>query len=256
MTPFNGFSEEIFECCKPSEKIRKPINALKELRLEIKLELKKINQALIGHVSRTKRQGTNEYNDWAWLYFNTIGTGGHRYSQLTVNISPTQFLSSLETTDKLGECHLPKKSDQYSIKRTALEFNLAPYELDFEGKKVIIYSDKDVKLSHNEILRIYPEFSKRLDQIRELLYLPKGFLKIMFVNPKSDARYHKIKESNSIFLNMARFETNKNLFFWLFSVSRELAYIRAHRLGYQFINQLRDILTIALNNFQLSESPS
>jgi hypothetical protein len=161
-----------------------------------------------------------------------------------------KFLSSLKTTDRSGESYLPKKSDQYSIKRTALEFDLVPYELDLGGKKVIIYSDKDANLSQNDIIRIYPEFLKRLELIRRLLYLRDGFLKMMFVNPKSDARYHKTRESNSIFLNMARFDTNKNLFFWLFSVSRELAYIRAHRLGYQFINQLRDILTIALNNFQ------
>lgn len=402
MAPFNGFSEEVFECCKPSERIRKPINTLKDLQLEIEPELKKVNPALIGHVSRTKKKGTNEYYDWAWLYFNTIGTEAYRYSQLTVNISPTRvyvgvnvrtsseylkfreeiekvenrllfeqilktlsgrewiipmddweeetpkrysieeirgilsyphlfwinacfekdepilktriianeivqifkelyniyglasnnqtilqpepkygvfkqemlvdfeesspksdesvalevkkFLSSLETIDKLGECRLPKKRDQYSIRRTALELNLTPYELDFEGKKIIIHSDSDVNPFRDEILKKYPAFLERLNQIKKLLFLPEGFLKVMFVDPKSDARYHRIKESNSIFLNLARFEKNENLFFWLFSVSRELAYIRAHRLGYQFINQLRDILTVALSKFQVSES--
>jgi len=402
MAPFNGFSEEVFECCEPSERIRKPINTLKELQLEIEPELRKVNPALIGHVSRTKKKGTNEYYDWAWLYFNTIGTEAYRYSQLTVNISPIRvyvgvnvrtsseyvkfreeiekvenrllfeqilkslsgrewiiptedweketpkrysveelrgnffyphlfwinacfekddpilrtrkvvdeiiqifkelyniyalasgnqtvqqpepkygvfeqemlvdfaesppksdenaaleirrFLSSLETIGKLGECHLPKKRDQYSIRRTALELNLTPYELDFEGKKVIIYSDRDVKPFRDEILINYHKFLERLNQIKQLLDLPQGFLKVMFVDQKSDARYYRIKESNSVFLNLARFEKNKDLFFWLFSVSRELAYIRTHRLGYQFINQLRDILTIALSNFQVSES--
>jgi hypothetical protein len=398
MTPFDGFSRQIFECCEPSEKIRTPINALKELQLEIEPELKKINPSIIGHVSRTKIHGTNNYNDWAWLYFNTVGAGGYRYSQLTVNISPTRmyvgvdlrtpfewrkfqeeieklentqlfeqmlrslsgrewifpvggweeevprrysveelrgilldpqlswinacfekedpilrtgkvaeevvqifrelyniyalasdnqtilqpepkdgvfepemlvdlaesppksdedatsemkkFLLSLKTSGKQGESHLPGKNDQYSIKRTALEFKLVPHELDLGGKKVIIYSDKDAQLLYNDINQIYPEFSKRLEQIRGSLYLPEDFLKIMLVNPQSDARYQKTERSSSIFLNIARFDTNKDLFFWLFSVSRELAYIKTHRLGYQFINQLRDILTFGLNNLQ------
>jgi len=402
MTPFNGFSEKVFECCEPSEKIRIPINTLKELKLEIEPELKKLNPALIGHVSRTKKQGTNEYQDWAWLYFNTKGIKAYRYSQLTVNISPNrlyvgvnirtypeywvfrkqiekeenrllfeqmletlsgrewiipmggnwesetprrfsieeirgillntqldwinacfeknefilrtrmvadeivqifkelfnlfalasgsltipqlgpkhgifqqkmavdpaesppksdedcmlgikQFLSDLKTIDKLCECHLPKKRDQYSIKRTAVELNLKPYELEIEGKTTIIYSDKDIAPFRDEISRNYFLFLKRMNQVRELLNLPQAFLIVMFVDPKSDARYHRTREARAIFLNLARFETNENLFFWLFAVSRELAYIRAHRLGYRFINQLRDILTFALTNFHVSE---
>lgn len=398
MTPFNGFPNEVFESCEPSERIRKPINALKELKVEIEPKLKKLNPALMGHVSRTKKQGTNEYQDWAWLYFNTAGVKAYQYSQLTVNISPNrlyvgvdirtypeyltfkrqiekeenrllfehvlqtlsgrewiipmrggweeqasrrysieelrgillgpqldwinacfeknepiigtkmvadeivqifkelynifalasgnkaiqqpspnhgifqqemsvdpaesppksdeesmveikQFLSDLEATDKLGEFHLPKKRDQYSIKRTAVELNLKPYELEIEGTTIIIHSDKDITPFRYGIARSYLSFSNLIDRVRELLNLPQGFLRVMFVDPKSDARYHKTREANSIFLNLARFETNENLFFWLFSVSRELAYIKAHRLGYHFVNQLRDILTFALNNF-------
>jgi len=403
MAPFNGFPNEVFESCKPSESIRKPINVLKQLRAEIEPKLKKLNPALIGHVSRTKKQGTNDYQDLAWLYFNTIEIKAYPYSQLTVNISPTrlyvginirtypehwafrkqiekeenkllfeqilqtlsgrewiipmgggweeqtprrysieevrgvllnpyldwinacfeknepilrtrlvadeivrifrelynifalasgnqtilqpspkhgifeqemsvdlaesspksdensmleikQFLSNLEAIDKQGECQLPKKRDQYSIKRTVVELNLKPYELEIEGRTTIIHSDKDITPFQDVILRNYSLFLKRINQIRELLYLPQGFLRAMFVDPKSDARYHRTREARTIFLNLARFETNENLFFWLFSVSRELAYIRAHRLGYHFINQLRDILTFALNNFKASES--
>jgi hypothetical protein len=91
MKAFDGFSEEIFQCCKPSEKIRKPIKALKELKFEIEPELKKINPSLIGHVSRTKKKGTNEYYDWAWLYYNTKDIEAYRYSQLTVNVSPDRL---------------------------------------------------------------------------------------------------------------------------------------------------------------------
>lgn len=401
MAFFRGFSQEVFECCERSEKIKKPINALKELKLDIELELKKINPALVGHVSRTKKKGTNEYNDWAWLYFNTIGTEAYRFSQLTVNISPRrlyagvnirtsseyvtfrkeinrnensllldeilrslsgrewiipfeddwegtprryspeelrgmlldprlcwinacfeknepilkgraifeeivqifkelyniyafasgnstitqpgpkygvykeetivdsaesspetdedillqvkQFLSALRTTSKEDAYHLPKKKDRYSIKRTALEFNLKPCELKSEERTITIYSDKDIAPQVPRILRNYPKFAKQLGQISDLLYLPQDFIKVMFVDPKSDGRYHKTKETSSIFLNIARFDQNEDLFFWLFTVARELAYIKTHRLGYPFINQLRDILTVALISLENSE---
>jgi len=398
MSAFSGFSEDVFECCERSQKIRVPINALRQLQREIEPEIRKLNSALVWHVSKTKIQGTNRYNDWAWLYYNTIGTGSNKYSQLTVNISPTrvyagvnirtafeyaklkeevqklenmalfeqmlkslsgreliipfddwedetprrytveelrgilldpslswinacfardepivksrkiadeviqvfrelyniyalasgnqtiiqpepkdgvfeqeiivdnaestpktdeeasseaiEFLSSLKTTSKLGKYHMPRKNDQYNVKRTALEYNLAPNEVNLQGKNVTVYSDKSIIDFQSEILRIYPEFSKLLEQIRELLPLPEDFLKIMFVDPKTDARYHRTEDINSIFLNMARFDKNKNLFFWLFTICRELAYVKKHRLGYPFINQLRDVMTFALDNLQ------
>jgi hypothetical protein len=400
MTLFRGFAPEVFECCERSAKIRVTIGALKELRLDIEPELRKINPALIGHVSKTKKKGTNEYNDWAWLYFNTIGTEAYRYSQLTVNISSKrlyagvnirtsseyvtfrkeinknennllleeilrslsgrewiipfdddwevtprryspeelrgmlldprlcwinacfeknepllktsaivdeivqifkelyniyafassngtitqrgpkygvyeeetvvesaesspqsdedillgvkQFLSALRTSNEGESYHLPGKRDQYSIKRTALEFNLKPYELDSEGRTITIYSDKDIASGAPLILRNYPKFTKQLDHVRSLLYLPEDFIKVMFVDPKSDGRYQKMRETSSIFLNIARFDQNKDQFFWLFTVARELAYIKTHRLGYPFINQLRDILTVALINLKNS----
>jgi hypothetical protein len=401
MTAFDGFSEEVFECCQPSEKIRKPINVLKQLRLEVEPELKKINTAIDGHVSRTKKKGTNEYYDWAWLYFNTIGTGAYRYSQLTVNISPDRlyvgmnlktslekmtfrreiekeennalfeqilqtlsgrewiipmgeywehqiprrysveelrgtmldprfdwinacfekgdpilkkrrivteivrifeelyniyalssgnkttgqpkpkfgifaqkvvidsaesstrsdkdvmtetkrFLSSLTTSEKRGEFYLPGKRDQYFIKRTALRLNLKDYRFDYGGRQIIIYADKDIEPFRDKVLDNYAEFSKTLNKINHLLFLPEGFLKVMFVDPKSDARYQKDGEDRSIFVNLARFKENSNLFFWLFTVSREIAYVRAHRLGYRFINELRNVLAFALTNFEIS----
>jgi hypothetical protein len=400
MTLFRGFAPEVFECCERSEKIRVPIGALKELRLDMEPELRKINPALIGHVSKTKKKGTNEYNDWAWLYFNTMSTEAYRYSQLTVNISSKrlyagvyirtsseyvtfrkeinknenillleeilrslsgrewiipfdddwettprryspeelrgmlldprlcwinacfeknepvlktstiideiaqifkelyniyafasgndtitqpgpkygiykeetivesaesspqsdedillgvkQFLSALRTSNKGESYHLPRKRDQYSIKRTALELNLKPYELDSEGRTITIYSDEDIASKVPLILRNYPKFSKQLDHIRRLLYLPEDFIRVMFVDPKSDGRYQKTRETSSIFLNIARFDQNRDQFFWLFTVARELAYIKTHRLGYPFINQLRDILTVALINLKNS----
>lgn len=373
---------------------------MKRLKFEIEPELKKINPKLTGHVSRTKVPGTNDYNHWAWLYFNTIGPGAYRYSQLTVNVSPDRlyvgvnlrrpfeywafreeiekeentsffeqitntlsgrewiitkrgdswrkqiprrystqelrgilfnpelywvnacfeknepilggrrivdeivqifkelyniyalasanktilqpkpkykvfkhemfvdseqslpksdsrimleakrFLSSLKSAEKIGKLHLPRRKDQYSVKRVALELDLKAYQLYRRGKPVTIYSDKDIKPYRNKILKSYFNFCEQLDRIRKLLELPEDFLKVMFVDPKSDGRYYRDRGSNSIFLNLARFETNKNWFFWLFTVARELTYIKIPRLSYRFINRLRDILTVALIDYR------
>jgi len=401
MSAFDGFPQEVFECCEESEKIRIPINSLKKLRSEIEPEFKKMNSNLSGHVSRTKIPGTNDYNEWAWLYFNTIGPGAYRHSQLTVNISPSRvyvgvnlrrrsecrnfqneirktgnewlleqivntlsgrewiilttedrwwekqvprrysphelrgllldpqlywinacferneplvrtariadeilqifkelyniyaltsynkiipqprpkskvykpkisidsreytpksdeeirsdvqrFLSSLRTKKEPGKTHMPGKSDQYFIKRKALDLELKPQKLHWKGIDITIYSNRDIKLFHGKILTNYSNFRQLIDRIRKSLELPEDFLKVMYVDPKSDARYSKDGGTNSIFLNLARFETNKDMFLWLFTVARELSYIKAPRLGYRFINQLRDILTLAVSKWQ------
>jgi len=393
MSGFVGFSQEVFESCEPSERIRTPIRALKRLKEEIEPRLRRMNPNLSGHVSRTKVPGTNEYNDWAWLYFNTIGTGAYRYSQLTVNVSPTRlyvgvnikrpfeyyllqkeirkeensalfeqiintlsgrewivtrkngnweseeprryspqeirglllsrdlywinavfekdnpilgtrhivneiieiftdlyniyafasendiipqpmpkngifthtiipdaeesapksdqairdevlrFLASLSSVRESGKFHLPGRKDQYSIKRTAIELNLEPCKIDYQGNPVIIFSDKPLE---PEILENYSSFRQILDQIKKVLNLPKDFLKIMYIDPKSDARYQRGNGTHCIFINLARFKHTTNWYFWLFAVARELTYIRTPRLSYRFVNQLRDLLAVAL----------
>jgi len=402
MGTFDGIPEEIFNCCEPSERIRKPINKLKELQAVIEPELQKINPRIIGHVSRTKKKGTNEYYDWAWLYFNTVGKEAYRYSQLTVNISPKrlyvgvnlrttkeyvvyrkqvekeenyflledilrtlsgrewiiptdgdwdeevarrystqelrgkllspelfwinacfekkdsilrsisiadeilqifkelyniyafasgnkiipqvapkygvfepetiaetadspmesdesdalkvkQFISSLKEAEKVGNYHLPGRKDQYLVKRTALEYDLRPYTLDIKGEQAIIYSDKDIEPHASQIIGDYPAFVVQLHKIRELFPLPENFLKVMFVNSQTDARYYKTKEPDSLFVNLATFRTRKNLFFWLFTISRELAYINTPRIGYPFFKDMRRIMVSALNNLFTSK---
>lgn len=398
MSPFGGFSKEIFESCEPSEKIKIPISSLKKLKFVIEPKLNRLNPNLIGHVSRTKIPGTNYYNDWAWLYFNTIGPGAYRYSQLTINLSPSRvyvgvnlrrpsentrfrnaikkeenawllehivrtlggrewvistredwweeqeprrysqeelrgllfdpelywinacyekdnpivntsrisseilqifnelyniyalasdnvviqqpkpaekvyeprirvdsietlpksdeeirsnvghFLSSLETPKSPSERHLPGKRDQIIVKTIAIERNLRRHEIDYEGHRIVIYFDKGTRLLRPENLENHSEFSQQVDYITKTLNLPEDFLKIMYVDSKSDARYSKAKGVSSIFLNLARFEMNKNPFFWFFAVARELSYIKIPRLGYAFINLLRDILMIAMEN--------
>jgi len=398
MAPFKGFSKQVFECCKPSEKIRVPINRLKELQSEIEPRLKRINPQISGHVSKIKVAGTNIYNDWAWLYFNTIGPGAYRHSQLTVNVSPSRvyvgvnlrrkiecrtfqskikkeeneellrqiirtlggrewiittreeswedqtprwysptelrgilfdpelhwinacfekdgklvgtrrisneimriftelyniyalasnnevvsqprpkskvykpiiaidfgktalrsderrrsdtkaFLASLKAISKTRKTHLQGKRDQYFVKRIALDLDLKPYALSYDGKKAVIYSNQDVKPFRRKILKNLSDFLKMINDIEESLQLPEDFIKIMFVDPQSDARYSKEKEANCIFLNLARFEKNRNRFFWLFAVARELSYIKFPRLDYRFMNLLRDILEMGTSS--------
>ena len=159
-----------------------------------------------------------------------------------------RFLSSLRTPKKHGTTHLPGRRDQYFVKRVALDIDLKPYKLHYKGRQITIYSNQEVKPLRDKILKNYFDFRQRIDYIEKLLELPEDFIKVMYVDPKSDARYYKDRKLNSIFLNLARFEKNKNAFFWLFAVARELSYIKAPRLGYRFINQLRDILTIAVES--------
>lgn len=392
---FDGFSKKVFDCCRPSEKIRVPIETLKSLNNEIEPKLRKINPYLIGHVSRTKQKGTDNYNDWAWLYFNTFETEAYKKTQLTVNLSPKrlfvglclrkhseymlfrteiekkknetlfdkivktlsgrewiisepkedweaqtprryatqelkgrllnpslywinacfekddpilrtekiadeivqifrelyniyalasgnktssqpnpklgvfepktlveeeesepksdenilfetrEFLASLRTSKESHNTHLPGKNDQCSFKRTAVDLHLKRYQLPHNGKAVTIYSDKDIRKISKKVLKNYDEFHKLTETIAKSLTLPKDFLRTIYVDPKTDARYQRERGFSSVLLNLARFRTNSSKFFWTFAVSREIAYIKTHRLGYPFINQLRAILTIA-----------
>jgi uncharacterized protein YktB (UPF0637 family) len=91
MSPFNGISAEVFASCQKSEKLRIPINILKDLQRIIEPELQKINPEITGHVSRIKKRASNNYRDWAWLYFNTHVKEAYRYSELAVNISPNHM---------------------------------------------------------------------------------------------------------------------------------------------------------------------
>jgi hypothetical protein len=395
MLSFSGIPEELFGCCERSYKINRPIAKLKELQAVLQPEMEKLNPAITGHVSRTKIMGTNEYNDWAWLYFNTIGREAFRFSQLTVNMSPSAlfvgvnvrtsmeysayrkridqnpllfeqmlcglsgrewiitddgnwekkiprrftieelrgellkprlfwinasfkktdsilrsekiateifnifkdlynvyafasgneaitqpspkkgvfetsvfaeseesyprsdseemqrigiFLSSLKALDISKKAHLPGKNDQVIVKRTALEYDLKPITLNIGEESVTIFSDKELQPFKSQIDLQYSSFSKLTKQIAKLLNIPAGFLKIAYINSSTDARYVKQGEKGGIFVNLAHFETRKSLFYWLFSISREISYVKTHRLGYPFVKELQRIIEFALNN--------
>ena len=395
MLSFSGIPEQLFSCCERSHKIKKPIAKLKELQAFLQPEMEKLNPAITSHVSRTKTMGTNEYNDWAWLYFSTIGREAFRFSQLTVNMSPSAlfagvnvrtsreysvyrrridenpllfeqilcglsgrewiitddgdwekkvprrftieelrgellkprlfwinatfkktdsilmsgkttteifnifkdlyniyalasgnetitqpspkegvfetgilvesdesyprsdseemqrigiFLSSLKAFDISKKAHLPGRNDQVIVKRTALEYDLRPIALNVGEETATIFSDKELEPFRHKIGLQYASFSKLMKQIAGLLNVPVGFLKIAYINPSTDARYLKQGEEGAIFVNLAHFENRKNLFYWLFSISREISYAKTHRFGYPFVKELQRIIEFGLNN--------
>jgi len=393
---FNGFSRNDFDNCVPSENIRIPINTIKNLKSLLEPKIKKLNNKIFGRISRTKQQGTNIYNDWAWLYFNTKHPKGYRYSQLTINISPNRlyigvnikrkserlsfqdwtlqkknlskyneilaslsgrewifcppnstwgefesqryttgelsdmlrneklywinayferddpilrskgvvteiqeillelyniyaissgiptntqpkskqgiyrqeveydfnkntknddtrlqetqrFIESLTPDKKPTSFNFPSKRDQYSIKRVALGLDLKQYNFVQKGRNIIIYAEEKTTFFDESTYLDYVGFLELIDRINMCLKLPPGFLKTMLVNDVSDARYHSDKESQGVFLNLARYKTNKDWIFWLFNVAREMSYMRKRRLNYAFINELRNFMILALS---------
>lgn len=162
------------------------------------------------------------------------------------------FLNSLKTTLKPAAYHLPGKDDQYLVKRKALEYDLTPQEIVISGISTTIYSDHDITVLKDRILQDYEEFAKLLQRISELFPLPKDFLKIMYVNVFTDARYSQTNNGNEIFVNLAAFHSQRELFFWLFTIIRELAYFRSHRIGYPFFKYMRWLTVHALNNLKIN----
>ncbi len=162
------------------------------------------------------------------------------------------FLNSLKTPSNASSYHLSGKDDQYLVKRKALEYDLTPQEIIIKGVPTIIYSDQDVTAFRDRIFQDYEEFAKLSQRISGLFPLPKNFLKIMYVNVFTDARYSQTSNGNEIFVNLAAFHTQRDLFFWLFTVVRELAYFRTHRIGYPFFKDMRWLTIHALNNLKIT----
>ena len=69
----------------------------------------------------------------------------------------------------------------------------------------------------------------------------------MVTTELSDARY---TNSNVILVNLNRFEINSSLEFWLFTIARELAYLRHRRLSYSHIDYMRRILMVGLSRLK------
>lgn len=76
------------------------------------------------------------------------------------------FISGLSSRDTLREYYFPKKSDQYLIKRVALEYNLKPFRVRYKNREVTIYSEKRF---HSKDLKNYSSFLKIINGIKNAL---------------------------------------------------------------------------------------
>jgi hypothetical protein len=132
------------------------------------------------------------------------------------------------------------------VKRKAIEYNLHPYEIDNKGRTITIYSDQDIGISKVRILEDYDQFIKLLVELGNLFPLPLDFLKVMFVKAVTDARYSS-HDCKVIFVNLAAYQVHRDKIYWLFTICRELAYIRDHQLGYPFFKDMRRLMVHALN---------
>jgi hypothetical protein len=159
-----------------------------------------------------------------------------------------EFIESLSPTKKQKNFNLPSKSDQYIVRRVALSYDLKPSNFVQNRRDITIYTEDEITSLDESTYSDYVGFVELLDGINRRLKLPSGFLKIMLVDDISDARYLSDKDSHGVFINLARYKANKNWMFWLFAVAREMSYMRKHRLGYAFINELRNFLVLALND--------
>ena len=124
----------------------------------------------------------------------------------------------------------------------ALQYDLKKHTLIRDGKDIVIISDLDLRQHSEEIFYLYDDFTKLRDNITELFGLPERFLEIAYINPVTDARYIRTDGKKNILMNLARYKFNKEIMFWIFTVARELTYIRKGRLSYSFMNTLRELL--------------
>src|SRR3989442_788450 len=96
---FRGFTIADFQSCQTgTSKINVARHRLEELETVLEPKMQTLHQDIHGIVSKSKQQGTKEYNGWAWLMFTNarLGengswkgkpVGAHDLTQLTINIS-------------------------------------------------------------------------------------------------------------------------------------------------------------------------
>ena len=222
MNEFLGFSEEIFDSCVSSEKINTVRETLDALGSEIRPELQKLNNNLNYVVSRAKKQGSNDFNDWAWLMF-TNAPIGHRgkpikaylRTQLTINVSNSCIyiglniksnerahfqnkLNDVKSTESIEEITTLLSKDKWIITTENDDFDeIKPKQWDKVALKEIIldpdlewinarYDRNDpivqTKEIVNEIIRIFKLLFKLYDVATNL---NKTGTKII-VNPKEE----------------------------------------------------------------------
>jgi hypothetical protein len=104
----------------------------------------------------------------------------------------------------------------------------------------------------NSNLATFDELRAILDRIEHSLGLESSsLLQIVVTNPLTDARYLKEdgKENSCVLANLLRYDKNRQPYFWLITVCREIAYILTGRLGYRHQIRFRELLMKALPTY-------
>jgi len=136
----------------------------------------------------------------------------------------------------------------YAIKRKVLPLNLHQRK-EIDGCVVYLddeYNDDDLKRRR----KLLAEFRRLVSGILHSLEMNTECAQFLLKSPSTDARYilsGRDTRSGRILLNLVRFEKNKSVYFWLFAVAREIAYMVHRRLGYKHVNLMRDVMTVALS---------
>lgn len=167
---FPGFTKDIFDSCETgTDKINHVRDRLEQLKDATEPKMQRLDNRLHGIVSRPKRQGTNDYTDWAWLMFTIapLAKSGPRkgkplrankLSQLTVNVSRDYLYVglNLKRSKDVWSLHDKLKSnpvlfDDIVLSLGSMPWDITKYEENFGEPK---YRDK----SELRVALLDPEF--------------------------------------------------------------------------------------------------
>jgi hypothetical protein len=159
------------------------------------------------------------------------------------------FLAKLKMGEMTPEIIMPKRTDSYPVERVVLPLKLSPKVFRDSSGEINYWLDEKCREEDVESrAHMLKELRSKLDKIATALSISQELLQIMVTSPYTDARYDS--KSKRILVNMLRYEKNQVLEFWLFSVAREIAYMRYGRLSYQHINLMRRVLIVGLSRLR------
>ena len=159
----------------------------------------------------------------------------------------TKLLSKIGNGEMPKKADLPGLQDFYRIYRKTLPLSATKKTfVNVDGRERSLYLDS--KFSSEDFqsrIDLFDEFQAQINKIAQAMNVKQGFIQIVLTNPLTDA---KRLGKECVLANLMRFEKNKSIFFWLFAISREVAYMKEGRLSYRHMCILRDILMTTLGN--------
>lgn len=149
---------------------------------------------------------------------------------------------------------IPEKEDYYMVQRKCLPLNLTHCITDdSSGKRRTFYLDKGFSKSDVERrITLFDDFRAQLNTISNSVGANEDYIQIALTNPHTDARY---LNSGHVIANLINYEKHRSVFFWLFAVARETAYLRKRRLSYAHLCIMRNVLLTGLSRFPTFTEP-